>query len=294
VFRIMEPTVPWYTRHLIWAYPWTKVGLLPFIDSVSSEVSLAAWLGYDPIFMIGVDYGGPRFRQSIWKDGAWEIGPTSGVVPPKFVDTKGKEHPDIPWGTSKGAGGLESDPGMTYAVRGLLIAAFMKVKRQGNPARIYQMSKPSNITQFPFVPFDEVLSSQGKSFPLWDEQKVAEDIEVALAASDTFMIPVNSGFGTDYRVYMMHPSNIVQALSDLNVELLTNKQDLRDKEKSTGMSVREQIEKGVIVVESGELMIHNREDLKDFSLDNMRGIDVESTAAHLRKVYDKSREKIGE
>jgi hypothetical protein len=55
LFRIIEPTYDWYTKHLPWAYPWIKTSFLPFIDSSASNITLASRLGYDPIFTIGMD-----------------------------------------------------------------------------------------------------------------------------------------------------------------------------------------------------------------------------------------------
>lgn len=297
LLRILEPTVPWYTRHLIWAYPWVKVGMLPFIDSTSSEISLAARLGYDPIYCIGVDYGGPRFRQWVWKGGEWATTSASGVQPIQdvFIDIKGQRRPDVPFNVVLGAGGLQTDQSMLYSIRGMLISAFMKIMDHRKPVRIYQMSRPSNVTEFPFVSFDEVLEKQGAA-PEWEpdfRNSVAEKIEVSLAKSDTYLIPLESGFGIDYRVYMMVQQNIIQALSELNIEMLTNKQDLLDKEKAMGMPARELIEKGLLTVEHGELLIHERTDLPQFDVQKMRGMDIERTADHLRKVYELSQKKAG-
>jgi hypothetical protein len=290
VLRILEPTVPWYTMHLPWAYPWVKVGMLPFIDSVSSEVSLAWRLGFDPLFLIGVDYGGPRFEQWLWKDGAWEKGKASGYVASTYQDHRESGVQEIELHKRIGSGGLETDESMLYSKRGLLIASFMKIMDARRPIRIYQMSKPSNIVEFPFAPFSEVMERQGL-FPSWSEEERAatvETIEVELARTDTYMMPVDSGFGRDYRVFMIHPANVMQALSDLNLEILTNKADLKAKEKHVGMPVKEQIEKGILVVEHGELLIHERADLEYFDLDKMRGVDIEKTAAHILGLHEKA------
>lgn len=285
VFRIMEPTVPWYTRHLPWAYPWVKVQLLPFIDSVASEVGLAARLGYDPIYCIGVDYGGPRFQQAIWKDGKWEVSKTSGVIDTTVMNLTGEKKSEL-----MGPGGITTTEGFLYAKRGMLLAAFMKINDAHRPVRIYQMSKPTNVLEFPYVSFDEVMESQGQAAPPWDKAAVNDAIETTLAKSDTFLIPINSGFGVDYRVYMLSPTTVLQALSDLNMEILMNKNDLLNKERDTKASIPQLVEGGALHIESGELVIHERADLQYFHAADMAGVDIEKVAARINRLYDASRE----
>lgn len=287
VFRILEPTLPWYTKHLLWAYPWIKKGMLPFIDSISSNISLAAKMGYDPLFCIGVDYGGPRFQQSNWTGKEWQVAAPSGTTPLAYKDlvTGERCEPIV------GVGGLTTDAGMTYAKRGLLISSFMCLMDYRNPTRIYQMSKPSNVIEFPFVSFEEVLEKQGQGFPWTPEyqKQVAETIEISLARTDTFMVPVEGGFGTDYRVYLLTQDNIVPALSGLSGEMLSNKRDLQTKERDSKISIRRMIEKGLLSVEMGELVIHDREDLKYFDVNSMKGVDVEVIGDRIRMLYDKGK-----
>jgi hypothetical protein len=286
VFRILEPTVPWYTKYLPWAYPWIKSALLPFIDSVASSLTLASKMGFDPIFCLGVDYGGPRFRQSLWKGGKWEVGKMSGIIFDSVVPSTGQRMENV-----EGAGGLVTDGAMIYAKRGFLISAFMRLMDSTRPARIYQMSKPSNILEFPFVSLDEVVEKNG-AFPLWTPEYragVAEEIEVALAQSDTYLLPVEGGFGTDYRVYMLSQENALEAVMSLNLEMLKNKADLLGKERDLKMSTREMIEKGILQVEQGELLIHDAVDLPRFDAHKMAGADIEKTVDRVRYLFEKSK-----
>jgi hypothetical protein len=286
LFRIMEPTYDWYVKHLPWAYPWVKAKFLPFIDSSASNITLAARLGFDPIFTIGMDYGGPRFTQSEWTGKEWKVAKPSGYAP--YLKNVAGEHFD----GGKGPGGVETDPGMLYSKRGMLISIFMQIMKDINPIQVYQMSKPSNCIEFPYVDWHEVLDNQG-NYPAWSPElraQVAETMEISLAQSDTFMIPVQGGFGTDYRVYMLKQEFLFRALSDLNLELLDNKTDLMNKEREMKMTVPELIEKKLIQVEHGELVVHEAEDLKRWSVDKMAGLDIEKIASRVRYLYEKSQE----
>ncbi len=285
VFRVLEPTVPWYTRHLAWAYPWVKVQMLPFIDSIASQVTLAARLGYDPLYMIGVDYGGPRMTQMIWVKGQWEKAGPSGVVDSTNIAPPTEKPEDL-----RGPGGLVTSDGMLYSKRGMLMSSFMRINDARRPVRVYQMSHPSNVVEFPPADLEQVLETQGASPPPFDREAVSERIETVLARSDTFLVPVNGGFGVDYRVYMLRPDVALQALSELNMEMLINKNDLLTKEKETGVSVQKLIEGGGLHVEAGELAIHERDDLKYFSAASMGGIEIEKVAARIKRLWDASRE----
>jgi hypothetical protein len=285
VCRLMEPTVPWYVKYLPWAYPWVKSTVLPFIDSVAGEVSIAARLGYDPLYTIGVDYGGPRFKQANWKNNEWYVSEPSGFVA-GYKDLQGN-----PTEPKKGAGGLITDDGMVYSKRGLLISAFSRICDATNPVRIYQMSNPSNIVEFPFLPFDEVLENQGAAPPWTPEYrtKVAETIEITLAKSDTFMMPVDGGFGRDYRVFMMVQENIPHALCDIAFEIINNKAFLQKQERESGKLARELIAGGALTIESGELVIHGPERLQEFDTNAMHSIDIEATEERIRWLYEESR-----
>jgi hypothetical protein len=307
LFRIMEPTYDWYVKHLPWAYPWVRAKFLPFIDSSASNISLAARLGFDPIFTIGMDYGGPRFKQAEWMGTEWKESLPSGAISygggmwkkedGKLVTRDGfvpglKDPTGGRFDVLLGPGGIETDPGMMYSKRGMLISIFMQIMKDSNPIRVYQMSNPSNCNEFPYVDWQEVLDNQG-DYPKWSPElraSVAETMEISLAQSDTFMIPVEGGFGTDYRVYMVGQDMLYRALSDLNLELLDNKTDLMKKEKEMGMKIPEMIEKKLIQVEHGELVVHEAEDLKNWSVEKMSGLNIEAIAQHIRDVYDKSKE----
>jgi hypothetical protein len=235
--------------------------------------------------MIGVDYGGPRMDQWCWVKGQWEKSGTSGVVDTTYAGRTGDTKSEL-----SGPGGISTTEGMLYSKRGMLMSSFMKVNDARRPVRIYQMSNPSNVVEFPPADLEQVLETQGASPPPFDREAVSERIETVLARSDTFLVPVNGGFGIDYRVYMLRPDVALQALSELNMEMLVNKADLMAKEKETGLSVQKLIEGGGLHVEAGELAIHERDDLKYFSAASMGGIEIEKVAARIKRLWDASRE----
>jgi hypothetical protein len=319
VYRILEPTYPWYTKHLPAMYPWVRVCLLPFIDSVASELQIAVRLGYNPIYMIGCDYGGPRFNLWQFIDGAW-----------KFTDCSGGSAKEF-----NGPGGIGTSEMLMYSMRGTLISAFMAMMNDQRLTRIYQMSKPSNITELPFRNWESVLERQGVDEGSWKEgyrRHYTEQIEVRLAESDTYLLPTQGGYGTDYRVYMMVPPNFMRALADINFEILTNKvnfetmeerflyigydgelQVILDKSANINalplwlasppgkvlterarvegkkldihkMNMREMFKHGLASVEKGEMIVHESEEMKDWDWRKMGLLDMEQTFNRLRRL----------
>ena len=262
VFRILEPNYPWYTKHLPAIYPWVRVSMLPFIDSLASAIQLAGRLGYDPIYLLGCDYGGPRFNMWQHFQGEWKYTDSSKEVSREFL----------------GPGGLPTGAQLMYSMRGSLIAGFMQMMNARRKTRIYQCSKPSNVAEFPYRDWKDVLANQGWS-PEWtkDERRdVATKIETRLAASDTYLIPAAGGLGVDYRVYLMHPTNFLRGITDLNREILGNKYDMAAKEAEYKMTIQEMIAKGLASLEHGDMMLYGSEEMKDWSWKNMRGLDIEA------------------
>jgi len=321
VYRILEPSFDWYSRYLPAIYPWSKVALLPFIDSVATQIQLAARLGYDPIFMVGCDYGGPRLTHYGWKDGEWVKSPLSGGLAKGLV----------------GPGGLDTTDQILYSGRGVLIASAMQILNEERKSRIYQTSFPSNLVDLPYVSQEQMLANpQQDEWPPAYRKHFIHQIEVRLAESNTYLIPANGGYGTDYRIFMMIPPNFLKGLQDMNTEILMNKHNFRALEKrflsvkydgkllamldlqNSGNAVqnwlespngkeaaalakaegkkielapipiREQIKAGLIQPQKGEMIIHEAAELEQWDWKKMAPIDIEDELEHLLKIKEES------
>jgi len=314
VYRILEPSFDWYTKLLPAMYPWSRVAMLPFIDSVATQIQLAARLGYNPIFMVGTDYGGARLDRWEWKDGEW-------------IEDKGTESGDI-----VGPGGLKTYAQMDYAKRGALIAAALQILNEDRKTSIYQTSLPSNVVELPYANLDYVMEHQDGFKEPWKEgyrKHYIHQIEVVLAAANTYLIPTKGGYGTDYRIFMMIPPNFLNAILDMNREIIMNKMNFAALEKrflqmdyagaplcvldmeanpkavqdfmasppgqAAGarakadgkkiemrfLTIREQIRGGFLKPQKGEMIIHEAAELENWKWQNMHPMDVEAEVTRL-------------
>ena len=274
IYRILEPTYDWYSHHLIWAWPWVRRCMLPFIDSIASMISLAAGQGYDPLYLIGVDYGGHRFEQHYFDGKDW-------------IKVDGVEY-----GDKVGPGGLRTDDQMLFSMRGLTISGFLQMFNLRQNTRIFQMSYPTNAKCFPRREWKDVLLRQGKNEPEWTpetKEAVGEKIEIELAKSNTFIIPVEGGFGTDYRVMLADPAHLRGMLFQLSSEILDNRDNFMKIEKATGKRISDHIRDGSLLIQKGEILTHSYEELADFDCRKMHAIDVERVSErlmHIKKVSD--------
>lgn len=280
MFRILEPTYDWYTHHLRWAYPWVDQNILPFIDSGASAISLATKLGYNPLYFAGIDYGGKRFTEAIYKgDGQWGDDPRQKNIEAHLGAAP--EHLPLKAGVIVGLGGLESSETMEYTQRGTLVTSFTAMRHEQKQVRVYLLSDHSNMTPFiPVLEWDNLKANHwedGGPWPAEFRQKWTDQIEIYLAHHDTFMVPLQSGFPfTDWRVYMMHHSRSMDALAALSQEILVNKANFERMEKQFNMTVREMIEKDLLTIEKGEMLIHDAEERKEWDWRLMKPIDVEA------------------
>jgi hypothetical protein len=55
-----------------------------------------------------------------------------------------------------------------------------------------------------------------------------------------------------------------------------------------GVKIHTLIENGALHIEAGELVIHEEDDLKNFNVDSMAGVDIEGIAARIQKLYNAS------
>jgi len=287
--RIMEPTYDWYSHHLGRGYPWIRHIIMPMIDSGAAEISFATWLGYSPIYLAGIDYSGPRFDRWDWN-----------------MDTKEWSLDAVTSKVDMGKIGGHAEHAMSYASRGSLISSFMQIANWKYQQRIYQLSDRSLLTQFPRREWSDILA--GREYEEFDRQKVLDELEMALAIWDTFMVSLNGGWGPDYHTYISADANEDQishlqrdaielmqsygarpeeanyfgALYGYNHQVKKNIEDFQRIEAEHKQPVQEMIAQGLITVEAGDLLLHGAEEFQTWDWHKIKLIDIPATLQRRR------------
>ena len=266
VSRIMEPTYDWYSHHLGQGYPWIRHVILPMIDSVAAEVGFATWMGYNPIYLLGVDYGGPRMQRWDWNYDAKQWAPdkvTSGYVAQHEGDFSG----------------LTASQAMSYSSRGALLSTFMQIANPRYKQRIYQLSSVSALNQFPYMKWEDVMATRGeRPEGGWDKQmreNIQENIEAALAAWDTFLVPIPGGWGLDYHTYVAKDEeNYAKAMLGYNRQVENNLKNFAALEEQYKRPVLDMIRDGWISIEAGELLLKGADEFQDWDWKRIGPIDI--------------------
>ena len=262
--RIMEPTYDWYSHHLGQMYPWINHVMLPMIDSGAAMLSYATWLGYNPIYMIGIDYGGPRFQR-------WDYDMEARAWKPDVV-TSGYVA-----GDGGNYSGLTSGGVMAYSSRGSLMSAFMQVANQKYQQCIYNMSTVSALTQFPYAKWEDVRDGgEAQEWTPEQRQKVLDEIEITLAVWETYLVPTSSGFGRDYQTYIVTDELVlVYALLSYNQEIRVNKAEFERIEKQfKGTPMLKLMRAGIVSVEKGDILLRGADEFGDWNWREMEEVDL--------------------
>ncbi|MDD5391088.1 MAG: DUF115 domain-containing protein [Gallionellaceae bacterium] len=86
-FRIIVHNMQHYIEALPIAYPMIRTTLYVYGCVAASQIMIAKLMGYNPLFLIGCDFGYPddraRFSGFHWEGGAWVRDPPSG--PPRYT-----------------------------------------------------------------------------------------------------------------------------------------------------------------------------------------------------------------
>lgn len=265
VSRIMEPSYDWYTHHLGEGYPWVNHIIVPMIDSLAAEISFATWLGYKPIYLAGADYGGARFQR-------WDYDyPTQQWKPDRV--TSG-------YVATAGAGATA----MSYSSRGSMLSGFMQIANDSYQQRIYQLSEATMLKQFPFKEWHVVLNAQGMDWPeTYDRQAVLDELECALAAWDTFLVPCRTGWGQDYHTYITNAeNNYMAAMATYNDQIRKNLEHFAHLELTHGRPLLEMMRAGQISIEAGELLLRGADEFGDWDWKKMDLIDIPAVLSRRR------------
>jgi hypothetical protein len=272
--RIMEPSYDWYTHHLPQGYPWVNHVILPMIDSVAAEIGFATWLGYSPLYLIGVDYAGPRFQR-------WDYNYETKAWTPDRV-MSGYEAPN-----AGNFSGMTASGAMAYSSRGALLSAYMQMKNDKYNQRIYQLSPVSALNQFPLVKWEDVESP-----PEWNLEAVIEPMEIMLAAWDTFLVPSPGPWGINYHTYIAKDEGLyAQSMAQYNKQVEANKANFEQLEKQHKRPLLDMIRDGWITIEAGDFLTRGADEFgSEFDWHKLGTIDIGAVLSRRKYLLDRAKE----
>ena len=271
--RLMEPTYAWYSHHLPQQYPWVNHVMLPMIDSGAAMIAFGTWLGYNPIYLAGLDYGGPRFQR-------WDWNYETQTWKPDVVSSGYVARPEGNYAGMTAAGV------MAYSARGALMSAFMQMANPKYKQRIYNLSSVSILRQFPLTTWDKAVADDP---PAWTDEQLAnslDEIDLHLAMWDTFLVPIKAGFGTDYHTYILKAElDMAFSMIDYNRRIRVNRQEFERIEKQfNGTPILHLIRNGMVSIEAGDLLLRGSDELGDWNWREMQEIDIGPVLGRLTEV----------
>lgn len=215
-YRIMEPTSPFYTETLAQSYDFISLYLFLFSCAIAGQLGLAKVMGYDPLYLVGCDFGAPndiyrytsyRWKttsmnglyplknekgQDIWKRGTF----TLDTVPQDFQLIKRnleiEELKPSPLPKERAVlcnNGVFSDAIQVYYKRSVMCVARLDM------SNIINTSTEGIITEFPEASIEEVIEKQGEGlkdryYTMTQKRQVYDEY---LATQNTFVIEFKDG-----------------------------------------------------------------------------------------------------
>lgn len=194
-FRCMD------TQHKIYQdekeiYNFITTECLMFAHSLPTQISLAQFMGYEKIFLVGCDFSIHRFHKWYLKENEWL-----------------RDDPGLPIEENriKGENGVYSTRILVYYKRTLLMSILMDC------APVITTDKVSLITELPRANLETVIRSHGNAgtpLPAW---KLMLIIEPYLARYNTFMIRYKHEHapGRYKYVFYENPGNVTGMIQSL-------------------------------------------------------------------------------
>lgn len=206
-YRIMEPSSDFYTKVLTEQYDFITLYLYLFSCAISAQLGIAKAMGYDPLFLVGCDFGAPddiyRYTSYRWKTvsmdgmipiegGGWRRGTVEmNDVPKDFQLIKRnleieKSYP----GTLADEkvvianNGVKTDAICVYYKRSIFCVARLDMNN------IINTSTKGIITEFPAVEIEEVVERQGRGFQdrYFNVQQKRDNYEKYLESQHTYVV----------------------------------------------------------------------------------------------------------
>lgn len=165
-YRQLDPSNPFYSQVLPIAYPFIKTELLVFSCTPAAQLGILRNLGYNPIFLVGLDMGfpGKRSRFTWWR--YREIGGETnhGKWRPKHM----KWAPDAASPMPDKADLILSRNGVLtervhlFFKRSIFAVTVLETHRPEPPQILY--ASRGIFDEFPVVDFKEVVERQGEGY----------------------------------------------------------------------------------------------------------------------------------
>lgn len=153
-----DPAIPLYWD--IWpkAYDFIKMALLPFACSPAAELGIGRAIGYNPIFMLGHNFGYThdgdgglparyRFLGYNYRDGAWKAETPAAAPAPETVVMSENGYP--------------STAINLFYKRAMFCVARLECHRE-DPLQLISATPYSTITEFPYMSPEEMIASGGQ------------------------------------------------------------------------------------------------------------------------------------
>jgi hypothetical protein len=246
LYGLQDSSEPYYVVTQRIAYEWLKGFFVPMSDAVSCEIALAFSLGYSPVYLIGVDYGGPRFEMKYWDGTAWQTKSGVGSDAGSFVISKG---------------GLKTDPMMLYMKRGALLAILTILslgRESGKRPRIWNIADrgKSTLTEIPHADWKGAFRNAKDLRRPADDQTLNamfENIEVSLAQMDVYVAYVHNGLHPGVRIMQSYDESALRKqITDLNRTLVESKVQAEGfQAQQKGKSVSDMVKEGILIPPAG-------------------------------------------
>lgn len=224
-FRAIEPSSYFYTQLLPAAYDCLPTQMFLFACTPAAQLSLASFMGYNPIFLVGCDFGFPRnqsrFTRHWWSTQNFKLFPK----PHGFWGTDASDHLDhTRHVVVHGANGVPSFDLHVYYKR-----SFLCVARIDLPDIIDCSS--GILDEFPKADPVEVIKTQGKGYEhlFLSREKKIEIMDKYLATQNTYAIVFKDN-ALKY-VEALEPLANVEAYMKMMLQAMKNEGDPKAEEK---------------------------------------------------------------
>lgn len=280
LFRLLDARMEWYQSTLYYGYEWIQSLIMPFLESLSCEVGIAAYLGYEPLYFLGADFAGDRFTKYYYDKKKWIIDPPEAYEP---KNSKVALHNRA----FKTSDGLITYRQYLNAKRGPVMQGVSHMLH-GRIGRIYNLGwDKSLLKEYPQADFDEIVRT-GQDPPGTDYNldMVIQDLKIYLAFTGTFAVPINSGLGQATRFEsVVNEEDLRQRLIDVNNQLAASKAYHQGLMKKTGKNLAELAEDKHFGDPAQNLAA------MEMDIDKIRGVDVDGYMAYANKLQEAAKEK---
>lgn len=245
LFGLQDSSEPYYVQTQRIAYDWIKGYFVPMADAVSCAVALALSLGYNPVYMIGVDYGGLRFDMKWWNNTAW-------------VDKLGEGSDSSYWVKTKN--GVMTDPIMMYMKRGALMAILTIMSlgaESGHTPSIWNIADPAktSLWEIPHASWKAAWRNAADLRNPWDDatrKHFFETIEISLAQLDIYVAYVHNGLHPGVRIVQASTEeSLRKQIVELNAGLIESKKQADAIVTLAKKPVKELVKNGTLLAPIG-------------------------------------------